>query len=163
MATPDAQLKQLESYLTKLFGKMKDLSPVMDELEDIGIESIHRNFDEGGRTGTGMLGGGTQKWKPSARGGKTLLNNGQLRDSIHASHDKTSMTFATAWKSAAAHNFGAVIKPKKGKYLIFSIGTAKIFALMVTLPKREFMVLQDEDVDDMVDVVMDYYVALSGS
>jgi phage gpG-like protein len=40
---------------------------------------------------------------------------------------------------AAIHEYGGIIKPKKGKYLVFQIGDKTIFTKKVTMPKRPWL------------------------
>jgi phage gpG-like protein len=159
-------LQRMERGLSALFKEMADLSPIYDELLDIGLESILHNFDTGGRYGTGILGGGTQTWKPSHRvqteGGKTLLDNGQLRDSIKGRREGRTLVWGTSWKSAKAHNEGMRITPKAGRFLIFRLGTEMIFAQFVDIPKRPFLVLQNEDIDEFLRVIKEYEEAVLG-
>ena len=40
---------------------------------------------------------------------------------------------------ARIHEFGGVIKPKNGKYLVFEINGQKVFAKSVTMPARPYL------------------------
>lgn len=69
-----------------------------------------------------------------------LLQKGTLRDSIRITAiDAKSVTVGSDRAYAAIHQFGGVIKPKAGKYLVFTIGGKKIFAKKVTIPARPFL------------------------
>lgn len=63
---------------------------------------------------------GGLKWKPSARGGKTLVDTGLLRQSFNAKYDKVNAQVGTNIRYARIHNFGGVIKAKN-KYLTIPV------------------------------------------
>lgn len=149
--------------LIKAFSdKAKDLSPVGPEVTEIALASIDQNFRLGGRFGAGPLGGGAQKWTPSRRakeqGGKTLVDTARLASSIQARFAGNTLTVGTNLIYARIHDEGGTIKPKKGKYLKFSLGKGKGWRVVskVTIPERPYLVLQDEDVDDIIEAVLAY-------
>lgn len=79
-------------------------------------------------------------WKPiTSRKGKPLLDTGRLRNSIVTSVSDDEASIGTNVEYAATHQFGAVIKPKKGKYLTFKIGDRFVKKTSVVIPARPFL------------------------
>jgi phage gpG-like protein len=77
------------------------------------------------------------------RKGQPLRDTGLLQRSITYKPDQTGVTIGTnQMPRAAVHQFGAVIKPKNAKQLVFpGPGGRLIFAKKVTIPARPFMPL----------------------
>ncbi len=78
---------------------------------------------------------------PAKRSGdpSNLIFKGVLLSSIRITAlDAKSVTIGTDRKYAAIHQLGGVIRPKKGKALVFTIGGRTIFAKKVTIPARPF-------------------------
>lgn len=114
-------------------------------------ESAVRRFD----TSTAPDG---KKWKTSIRvkekGGKTLLNRSNLRNSIHTEYDATGMAVGTNSIYAATHQFGdphRVIRAKKKKNLKFQINGQWISKkkVVVNIPARPFLGISEEDDEDI--------------
>lgn len=67
------------------------------------------------------------EWKPSRRaeqeGGQTLSLSRLLRNSITAAHDARSATVGTNLQYAAIHQFGGVIRAKKGPFLAIPVSS----------------------------------------
>ena len=88
-----------------------------------------------------------QAWKPVLRttGGPILRLSGQLFSSIQSNAYTNKAIISTNKRYASTHQFGETIVPKKGKYLIFKLNGATIFALKVTIPARPFMPLKSKN------------------
>lgn len=127
-----------------MIDRCEDFEPVLDVIGEIGVNSISKNFEEGGRP----------KWKELAeptiearqvRGswpGQILVVKGELSD-INASVEGNTVTFspgAGAGDYAAIHHFGG----KAGR------------DRKVTIPERAFMMFQDEDEIEIMAVLTDY-------
>jgi len=133
----------LESYLVGIFSQV-DFSPLFKQIETLIKSSIDRNFKAGGRFGTGKFGGGSNQWVKSARSkkqsGQTLQDTGSMKLGVGVQVSYNSGQFnvtITAGKVySAAHNFGHISRPK--------------------LPARPYLVIQDEDLEDIVELVSDY-------
>lgn len=102
------------------------------------------------RTATDPYG---RAWPPSLRaqleGGQTLSDTGRLRRSFSVqSVSERGFVIGTNVRYAAAHQFGAVIRPRRARYLRFRLaggrGTRKggrgrwVTARVVVLPARPF-------------------------
>ena len=121
-------------------------------------ESTVRRFD----TSTAPDG---KKWKTSIRvkekGGKTLLNRANLRNSIHTEYDATGMAVGTNSIYAATHQFGAerTIRAKNGKYLRFKVGGkwASVPSVHVRIPARPFLGVSKEDEEEIRDILNEVF------
>lgn len=97
-------------------------------------------------SGTGPDG---EAWVPSLRarvqGGKTLVDLGHLRDSIHSRPEDHAVEIGTAHKAAAIHQFGGVITAKSGalRFALADGGFATVKS--VSMPARPFVGLSAED------------------
>lgn len=175
------ELEQLRVLLSGLAQRMTNVNPVLDELGEISVSSIQRNFQEGGRFGSGPFGGGTSKWAPSKRSvrdtdtarsrtGKTLIDTGRLAASVTFSRADNTLLIGTNVVYAVVHQFGAAIAhPGGSKYIVLGPGVvrfvskgAKRFtgftaAHIINIPARPFLVLQDEDITEMFRVILRYY------
>lgn len=92
-----------------------------------------RQFSQGGAYWPGPA------WKPTHRGGKTLVDRAILRNSIHAASGADWAAAGTDVKYAAIHQFGGVIRAKNAKALRFKIGGQWIMRKSVTIPARPFL------------------------
>jgi phage gpG-like protein len=146
--------RKVRGKLAAMIKRMGSPEPGLAIIGEIGRTSIVRNFEEGGRPG---------KWPESKakHGGKTLVKQGfagGLVGSISPVVQGNVLVIGTNKIYAAIHNFGGVIKPKKGKALAFKIGGKTVFAKQVKIPQREFMVIQDEDKAEMVEALGDFII-----
>lgn len=173
--------KKFNTFLNRMQKRSRTMTPAWKIASAIMRESVVENFNAGGRP---------KKWEESARaskqGGKTLVDTGNLRNSINASSGNNFAKASTNVKYAAIHNFGGTIpahtiKPKHKFVLRWAIASAITkrgkpsrskakqkgtfaFAKFVNIPeikmpKREFMVLQDpEDFNNIEDALVSYIV-----
>lgn len=105
--------------------------------------STKARFDTG-------IGPDGESWEPSLRarteGGKTLLDRGFLRDSVHGSSDPAGLEVGTAHISARVHQFGGEIVAKDGGRLAFSLSDGSFRTPQkVTMPARPFVGLSSDD------------------
>lgn len=164
----------------------RDLQPVLEECAEITVSSIEKNFDTQGRfSEAGSWRGGSNRWAPSAaakaRGGMTLSDSGQLRASIQSQVSGDQAEIGTNKVYAAMHNFGfdgdvtvrshtRNIKTKKTIDVAESARagahkrnitpsksvTVREHKRKMHMPARPYMVVQDEDIDEMLDVAADH-------
>ena len=151
----NAQIDAFGSRIGNILSNI-DLRPILPTIQQIVDNSIQKNFNEGGRFGSGRLGGGTNKWKPSKRDqkekkinssyGKTLIDTAQLVQSIRVSVTQSGSKIIIQAGSnkvyAAIHNFGGKTR-----------GSTE-------MPKRPYIVLQDEDVQQIISVVASHLAKL---
>lgn len=97
------------------------------------------------------------KWKPSGRakaeGGATLTDTGNLKNSIGYAASPAKVTVGTSAKYAAMHQFGGVIKGRKGKLKFPLPGGGFAQVSQVTIPERAFLGLSEEDIKEAREMV----------
>ncbi|WP_274571560.1 phage virion morphogenesis protein [Neisseria leonii] len=90
---------------------------------------------------------GRPKWLGlKYRNGKPLIDTGRLRGSITQLSDNDTALVGTNMVYAAVHNFGGMAG--RGK--------------KVRIPQREFLLLTNQDKQDLMDDVQDYFARLTG-
>ena len=128
---------------------------------NIVVKSVKQNFREGGRP---------EKWTQSKKSkGMTLIGTGALMKSIHHKVDDDGMgvTVMTGpQKYAAIHQFGGTtapheIKAKNRRALQFTVGGVTLYRKKVhhpgsNIPARPYMLLQDEDIENIKKVMLEY-------
>lgn len=150
--TPAIQVDDsgLKRVVAKLLQAAADATPAFAEIGEILRSSVTQNFlDEGRYSSPKDWRGGTKKWeelKPptiahrlkSGRGAHPILQvSGQLKSSISVQADANGAQIGTNLVYAGIHQFGG--KAGRGK--------------KVTIPARPFLVVQDQDLDDAIDVI----------
>lgn len=94
--------------------------------------AVRQNFRQGGRP----------KWLGlKYRNGKPLVDTGHLRNSISQAYDNDTALVGTNLVYAAIHNFGG--KAGRGR--------------KVSIPARPFLQLTNDDKQDLMDDVQDYF------
>ena len=151
--------RQINELLRRLRRKMGDLTPVMEEIGELIVSSVQENFNRGGRySEPGSWRGGNKKWKELAPStirererqgywpGQILVRTGDLKESITYDAGKDYVIVGT-WDIdyAAIHQFGGKAGRKHA---------AKI-------PARPFLVVQDEDLEEIKEIILDYIKELS--
>lgn len=149
------ELARLAGFSKKVLEKTQNKRPLMRQLGAIGETQTAERFE----TGTAPDG---SKWPKSLRvqmnqGGQTLVDSRRLLSSITHFSDSTSAMWGTNVKYAGAHNFGAIIRPRKAKRLKFFIpGIGFRSPLQVVLPKREFMGINDDNALEFGQAINNY-------
>lgn len=161
----------VRKVLQKIVRKFANTKPAMKLLGEVALESIQTNFEVGGRygfsPGTDRFTGGTRKWQAlhwktiaqrkrlgywhsASNTGQILVRRGRqggLLGSISYAAENDKVTVGANKKydsgaSAASLHFGT---------LVSDTGTR--------LPARPFMVIQDEDWDEMRASLGDWLMA----
>lgn len=126
----DAELQKLAGEMA---GRIERRQQAMEAIGLLARESVLTNFAVGGRPG----------WKAlKYRSGSPLVDTGRLKNSITKQVASNVVIVGTNVVYAAIHNFGG----KAGRNR------------KVTVPQREFMLLQDEDVTDIKDLLAEWIV-----
>lgn len=171
--TIEVNSKAIQEYLKQAQRKLDNMSPLMGTISETMYEAVRKNFDEQGRPKWEKLSKATEaersgmslkeylgktvkkrksnkekKKKVKTWPGKILqregMRGGGLLGSISPDHDDTtavvgsSMPFKTGY--AAIHHFGG--KAGRGN--------------KVTIPERPFLVLTNEDLEDIQQDAIDY-------
>ncbi len=150
--------KEVMARLGWIGSKLADLSAAMRSISQIVRTSVVKNFEEGGRP----------KWKESARavreGGTTLSDTGRLKSSIRAFSGANFAGAGTDVKYAAIHHFGGTTGPRdifpvRAKALFWPGAkhpVKKVSHPGSKIPERPFMVVQDEDWDEIKATLADH-------
>lgn len=122
-------LEAIQALLKQIQDTATNTQPVMRALGEI----IRTDTTESFQDKASPFG---EAWKPSEH---NLYNSGRLA-SLNVSSTKYTATVYTSVVYGAIHQFGGIIKPKNGKYLMFK-GSGSRFAKVkeVTIPARPFM------------------------
>lgn len=134
--------------------KIENLDAVIDQIERLGRglddnryllmkrlsgtmhHAVRQNFRQGGRP----------KWLGlQYRNGKPLVDTGALRDSHSQLYDNDTALVGTNMVYAAIHHFGGMAGRNR----------------KVAIPARPFLVLTNEDKQDLMDDVQDYFRGLT--
>jgi phage gpG-like protein len=158
-----------DQTITRLLAGVADFSPVSGAIAQLLENSVRRNFREGGRP---------EKWPTSKRAdrdagygspsGQTLIDTARLMNSIVGVGDSDSVKVGTNVAYAAAHNFGVDkeitqqvrehvrrISQAFGRPIDMTAVQVKSHSRKVHLhlPAREFMLIQEEDWQDINDLI----------
>lgn len=163
MITVAVDTKQIDELLAKVMARTRNAMPAMRVIGEIVRSSIRENFRAGGRPA---------RWKRSARAkeqsGQTLRDRNILYNSFTVKATGSKVEVGTNVKYAAAHHFGvsktvsqrvrehvrrvsqAFGKPVEPRKVTVA---AHNRTMKMRLPARPFMLVQDEDWDDIRDVL----------
>ena len=131
--------------MKELINRAKNLKPLLNNIAQIMLESVRKNFDNEGRVDKwAALKRSTikQREKKGYWPGKILQRSGMLKRSIQAFSDETTAIVSTNIKYAGIHNYGGTIKQATRS----NIRTKKqIKERNIKKPKREFMKLKNKE------------------
>ena len=144
------------------FAKLKKELVSIGDIDPVGlnrkigealVSSTQKRFeDEKGPDG--------EEWKKSHRasasGGKTLSDKGRLKGSINYQANATGVEIGTNVIYAGVHQEGMEIKPKKAKLLRFQIGGVWARKKKVVIPKRSFLGIDDDDMEEIDGTILDH-------
>lgn len=140
-----------KALFDRLQRRLQDLTPAMKVIGQIIRTSVVKNFEAGGRP---------SKWKPSKRAltesGRTMVDTGRLMKSITAKAYPDRAEVGTNVIYAAIHQFGGDITAKNSRYLKFRIGKRWAQKRKVTIPARPFLMVQDEDWQEIKEAILEY-------
>jgi len=126
------------AYIKEMQKRARDKRICLNQIGKLVVSSVRQNFIKGGRP---------EPWKKSS-GKKTLVGlgtRGGLMGSIHYRVDGDTVVIATNKPYAAIHNFGGIIKAKNAKNLKFKVKGKWVSKKEVVIPKREYMLIQEDD------------------
>lgn len=131
----DSEIHEADVMLRAMINRLENPTPALNIMGETGLASIQMNFEVGGRPAWTPLAESTMKQK----GGKGQIligsgvSGGLLGGINYETGDNTIEWFTGGQVYAAIHNFGG----EAGR------------DLKTEIPQREYMVLQDEDIDEM--------------
>lgn len=140
--------------------RARDLQPVFDQIGELVVASVFRNFDAEGRPKhwqglaystlmrkvggykkshrRGKLGNFTTRARKVLAGNKILIASGALRNSIHYVATKDDVTIGSPLEYAATHQFG------------------RTSGRGAPIPARPFLIVQEEDDRAIVKLLNDF-------
>lgn len=173
---PENSFDSIIRIFTALSDRMRDMTPVYDEIGEIMIESVQTNFEQGGRP---------NKWKESKRareqGGRTLIDkggSGGLLGSIHRVPSNSKVIIAAGKVYAATMHFGAqkgefgTVMARVGAHNRMSVNgreyrvaahTRRQLVPWGNIPARPFMMIQTEDIEEINKAVINYLTDFGGA
>lgn len=178
-------IAQINKVLKDLSEKTDDLTPVLESISDKIEIAIDRNFAEGGRwdgSGTGILSGGNQKWKPLSFTTKigykkfgydmspTLhRSTAGLRTSVSVEpRGSSSIGITSNLPYSAIHQFGGTINKQVtvkehtrkitqafGKPIKPKSIKVRSFSrkMNTVIPARPYVTLTEEDLQDILNLI----------
>ena len=146
----------VNARLKKIAAAGKNLAAPLNAIGEIVMSSVEENFAQEGRfASAGSWRGGNTRWADLAEstkaarakkgkwpGKKLQMSAGGLAASISKTVTGKDVTVGTNKVYGAIHQFGGMAGRGRS----------------VAIPARPFLVVQDEDVEDMVDV-LDKYIS----
>lgn len=142
------------SQLAKALGQLASYN-TQDVAQEIGealLASTQRRFQ------TGRAPDGTA-WPKSVRvkekGGQTLVQRRRLLRSITYQVKPGRVDVGTNDKRADVHQQGKTIKARRAKSLRFKIGRKWVTVKQVTMPKRPFIGLSEQDEKTVETIIQD--------
>lgn len=104
-------------------------------------------------------------WRARAQGGRTLIDKGGLLSSVTHVADDERVEVGIIAKTQSArfayvHQFGAIIRPRAKALLAFRGADGHLrFARSVTIPRRPFIGIDDQDRADLIEAWRAYLEA----
>lgn len=130
---------------------IKNIPKTKDLMADIGealVSSSKMRFE----TETDPQG---KKWvKGYKQSGKTLADSGTLKRSITHNANISEVIYGSNLEYAAIHNDGGDIEAKTSKGLRFQVNGRWVTKKLVTMPKREFIGISDDDKAEAMEMIM---------
>ena len=94
-----------------------------------------------------------------AKGNKILQVSGDLRKSISISVEENEVHVGTSIIYARIHQFGGVIKPKRGRFLWIPVRSGRWIPIrQAKIPARPYLMVQKEDEEPIIRVFRDWMV-----
>lgn len=170
--------KGIQDLLKKLQKRMRSLKPVMGLIGEIVQESVEHNFEVGGRPRWKQLSKTTRdrRAKQGQWPGQILVVHGKaggLMGAINYRPAKDRVTIGAKKAHAALHQFGAkkgafgtvqakvkehVRRRLDGGKTTVKAHTRKMHIPWGDIPARPFMMVQDEDWEEIGETLMDYLI-----
>lgn len=139
------------AILNEMAEVTRHREPLMRDIAGTMRKAVLDNFEAGGRPSWAGI---------RHRSGIPLNDSGNLKGSIQQVSDNDKAIVGTNEAYAAIHQFGGVITPKKGKYLVFKIGERWVMTDKVEIPARPFLMLTPQDEEDILQDVQDYWQSI---
>ena len=145
----------LKRQLQEIGRRAEDLTPLMDMI------GSHLAGSAQGRIGGSNTAPDGTPWPPSLRaretGGRTLYDQGRLRDSITHRASAREVEIGSNLIYAAIHQFGGDIVPVSAGALTFRLANGQMVTCgKVTISARPYLGVSDEDEVILTDLALTY-------
>jgi len=157
-------------YSIRLEGDTRRLLKKIRSFSELDKKALNKNLGEVVRNSTlerfkRSRGPDGKAWQQSTRakdkGGKTLVQTAQLRNSIRTKSDASGFAVGTNVKHAATHQFGEkgrIIRAKRAKALRFQIDGDWFVKkkVKIKIPARPYLGLDDDDMAEIKAAIEDF-------
>lgn len=133
-------------------------TPVMEAIGRKLVDNVHDRFAAAVDPSGGAWAPLDPGYAASKKGAGILRESGMrggLMGSITFVASPGTVEVGTNKPYAAAHQFGATIKPVHGTHLRFMIGGKPVYARSVTIPERPYLGISAEDERTIAEAVID--------
>lgn len=141
--------------LRRDLANLGDIDPVglNKKIGEVLVSSTKKRFeDEEAPDGTKW----PKSYRASASGGQTLSDKSHLKNSISYQANATGVEVGTNNKYAHVHQDGMEIKAKNVKFLRFQVGGGWVRKQKVTIPKRPFLGVSDDDMEEIDGTILEH-------
>lgn len=138
----DAALARLNAMGTVAFPRL------LDALGRAGMEQTRERLETEKTSPAGVA------WPKTTDGRGAMFVSGAFAESVSHAVVGDAAVWGTGHKGARVHQFGAVIRPVKGKALHFKLGGKSVFAKKVTIPARAYLGVSAENARDLENMAM---------
>lgn len=146
--------------LASVVKRLEHPLPLFDEIGRMLTVSTQQRFE------TGIDPDGNP-WPKSLRatltGGRTMVDTTRLVSSITHIADETGVEVGSAVIYAGVHQRGDTIRAKNAPFLHFKHGEGWAKVTSVTMPRRAFLGLDDDDERAIIDIAGDFLTAPLGA
>ena len=163
-------------YSIRLEGDTRRLLKKIRSFSELNKKAINKNLGEVVRNSTlerfkRSRGPDGKAWQQSTRakdkGGKTLVQTAQLRNSIRTKSEAYGFAVGTNVKHAATHQFGEkgrIIRAKRAKALRFQVGGNWFVKkkVKIKIPARPYLGLDDDDMAEIKATIEDFLAKQEG-
>lgn len=151
--------ENIDAALTALFAAAGDVTPALQNIGEYGGKSTRRRFiDETDPEG--------KPWQAlNALYARTKKGPGKLRGETRTLSqivwqlaDDNGVEWGSNEVYARIHNEGGDIVPKSADTLVFSMGGQTFHVKKVTIPKRQFLGTNAQDIEEILGIVQDHFI-----
>lgn len=160
--------ERIRRMLSQLQLRFRNLQPLFDEIGAAVVKQTRRRFEQQRGPDGKPWEPGQKQWdhaasqkdkkpgKKEKRGPKILLDSGRLWRSITHQATTQNVSVGTNLIYGRIHQLGGIIKPRRGKALVFRIGGAFVRVTRIIIPARPYLGLSAADERDIMRVIIDW-------
>lgn len=154
----------VQGAFARLFAFASDQTPAMRAIGEQLRQHVDERFED--ERGPGGL-PWPKSWRAREQGGQTLTDTARLRQSMTFNARPQSVEIGTNVRYAPVHQFGATIRAKTAKGLVFRVGAARSGGSFrrlqqVTIPARPFLGLDAQDIAEVDAILRRHLARLTG-